>query len=286
MDAVTKIGDFKRLAVEALTPRYGTGESRWIVRLLLEDVMGWSPTDQILRDDYEMTPYTAAKLASMVDRIAGGEPVQYVTGVAQFYGMMFKVTPAVLIPRPETAGLVDLIVDEYGSSRDLEVLDCGTGSGCIAIALARNLPFSRVTAIDIDPAALDVARNNGKALGVDVDWKRQDIMKLADLHDREAYDIIASNPPYIALKEKAEMEAHVVDHEPARALFVPDDDPLVFYKAIADYGMDALKDGGRLYFEINPLYAAELKAYLEREYADVTIERDSEGKLRYAIAKK
>lgn len=286
MTSSLKLRDFRSEALAKLTGRYEIREARWIVRSLLEDVMGWSSTDIILRDDYEFLPHTYDKLMDMVSRVAGGEPVQYVTGKAPFYGMTFKVTPAVLIPRPETAELVDIIVSENSARQDLKVLDCGTGSGCIAIALARNLPFSQVTAIDISAGALDVARENAKDLRAHIEFKQQDILRLSsDNAPGQEYDIIVSNPPYIAMKEKNSMESHVLDYEPHRALFVSDDDPVMFYRAIARYALAALVEGGRLYFEINPDYVEDVLALLS-SFDDVAALRDSQGRMRFVTARK
>lgn len=283
MEISHKVKDLRTLWQRQLAPRYGDREAAWIVRALLEDTMGWNSTDIILKGDYEFNVHTVTRLSDMVERISGGEPVQYVTGRAPFHGLMFKVSPAVLIPRPETDMLVDMIVSDAAGRRDLGILDCGTGSGCIAISLARNLPFARVKAIDKSPEALSVARTNGNDLGVKVDFELADMLSLPS-SDNDMYDIIVSNPPYIAEHERISMERHVIDHEPGMALFVPDDDPLVFYREVAGYAHHALKPDGRLYFEINPLYADQLAKILHPLFEDVNITRDSQGLLRYAIA--
>lgn len=283
MTSSLKLKDFKARALSILTKPYGEREARWIVRALLEDVMGWSSTDLILRDDYEFLPHTYDKLIGMATRVAGGEPVQYVTGRAPFYGMTFHVTPDVLIPRPETAELVDIIVKENSGRQDLQVLDCGTGSGCIAIALARNLPFSQVTAIDNSTAALEVARANARDLRVKIDFREQDILALPGSLTQATYDIIVSNPPYIADSERSSMSDNVLLYEPPAALFVPDDDPLRFYRAIAQYAARSLKPGGKLYFEINPLYARDFTGLLH-DFAGVTTLRDTQGHYRFISA--
>lgn len=285
MNTSLKVKDFKAEALSMLSKVYGDREARWIVRALLEDVMGWNSTDLVLKDDYEFLPHTYHKLLEMASRVASGEPVQYVTGCAPFYGMTFHVTPSVLIPRPETAQLVDFIIADYSSRQDLQVLDCGTGSGCIAIALARNLPFSQVTAIDISADALTVARANAHDLKVRINFEQQDILTLPGILQDSTYDIIVSNPPYIADSERRDMSDNVLLHEPHQALFVPDDDPVKFYRAIAQYALTALKDGGRLYFEINPLYVKETKNLLT-EFDDVTVQRDNQGRERFIIATK
>ncbi|MDE6449326.1 MAG: peptide chain release factor N(5)-glutamine methyltransferase [Muribaculaceae bacterium] len=283
MEISHKVKDLRTLWQRQLASRYGDREAAWIVRALLEDTMGWNSTDIILKGDYEFNVHTVTRLSDMVERISGGEPVQYVTGRAPFHGLMFNVSPAVLIPRPETDALVDMIVSDAAGRRDLSVLDCGTGSGCIAISLARNLPFARVKAIDKSPEALAVARTNGNDLGVKVNFEQADMLSLPS-SDKDLYDIIVSNPPYIAEHERASMESHVIEHEPGMALFVPDDDPLVFYREVAAYAHHALAPDGKLYFEINPLYAGQLATMLQPLFDDVDIIRDSQGLLRYATA--
>ena len=284
MNDQKKVSEVKIEAVRLLEHRYGAREAAWIVRVIFEDVMGWSVTDLVTRGDYELNDYTADKIIDMARRVNNGEPVQYVTGNACFYGMTFKVTPSVLIPRPETAELVDMIVKDRGDRRDLRVLDCGTGSGCIAVALARNLPFSLVEAIDIDGDALAVARDNAARLKARVDFREADMLSLPS-SDSQRYDIIVSNPPYIADRERVDMDANVLDHEPHKALFVPDDDPVKFYRAVAGYASHALVPGGMLYFEINPLFVEQMRQILT-DFDDVDITRDSQGALRFAIARK
>ena len=283
MGAENKVDHIKTIAVGLLESRYGRREATWIVRAVFEDLMGWSMTDIVTRGDYELNQYTADKFRDMVDRVAAGEPVQYVTGHARFYGMTFIVNRKVLIPRPETAELVDLIVARNADRSDLHLLDCGTGSGCIAIALSRNLPFCHVEAMDIDSEALDVARANALKMSCKINFKQADIMNLPAAAVESRYDIIVSNPPYIADSERGEMESHVVDYEPHKALFVPDDDPVKFYRAIAEYAFKALTGGGQLWFEINPLFVNEIHTTLSC-FDNVNFEKDSQGAVRFVSA--
>lgn len=278
------LGQLSRHIVERLTPVLGDGEARATARILLEDSLGVSPTVVFTRGDRPVEPETVDRFNRFCDRIIAGEPPQYVVGKARFMGLDLTVSPSVLIPRPETAGLVDMITDDYGSRPDLHVADIGTGSGCIAIALARALVFPSVVGVDISPDALEVARANSRRLAANVDFMQLDILSEC-LPGHDSYDIIVSNPPYIADSEKKDMEPRVLDHEPANALFVPDSDPLEFYRAIGLCGLTALRPGGRLYFEINPLFADELARLLASQgYTDVVLSRDYLGRQRYARA--
>ncbi len=272
---------------ETLTPALGQREATAAARVILEDVRGITQSDIIVNGHRTVEDLTLEKIRGIAAKVRDGEPVQYAIGTARFYGMDFAVTPAVLIPRPETEGLVDMIVNDHDGRRDLRILDCGTGSGCIAIALARTLPFARVDAIDISDAALALARENASTLKVagSVNFKKEDIMTLEAAP--QEYDIIVSNPPYIAEKEAAAMDDRVKSFEPSTALFVPDDDPLVFYRKIATYAIKSLKAGRRIYFEINPLFADGMKRLLtDTGFADVDIQRDYIGRNRSASATK
>lgn len=272
--------------ISRLSPSLGDGESRAAARVIMEDVRGATPTDLVVNGDRTVEPPTLGRIYDIVARIISGEPVQYAVGSARFYGMDFTVTPDVLIPRPETEGLVDMIVSQWSGRDDLRVLDCGTGSGCIAIALARNLPFSAIDAIDISNAALKVAEENSRRLKTSVGFYRRDILKLTP-PDAPLYDIIVSNPPYIARDEAAAMDDRVLGYEPAGALFVPDDNPLIFYRAISAYAVKALKAGGRLYFEINPRFRDAMTAMLADDgFTDIDTRRDYLGRYRFVSASK
>lgn len=281
-----RVEDVRRRAERELARVYGEREAKAIVRVIFEAVTGWGMTELILKADYRLNDFTRVRVMEYAGRVAAGEPVQQVVGWADFCGMRFKVTRDTLIPRPETAILVDMIVKDAGGRKDLRVLDCGTGSGCIAISLARMLPFARVEGIDISEAALTVARENARELHVDVGFRLQDMLAMPAVAGPR-YDIIASNPPYIAESERAQMERNVLDYEPAQALFVPDDDPLRFYLAVGRYASAALCPGGRLYFEINPLYAAPLReAIAGLGFSDVTILPDDRRRQRFLTARR
>ncbi len=284
---MTTAAQYFRAVCGRMASAFGSqAEGEAAARIVFEDVAGYDRKYLFMNGEREITDFMQAKIDAVVKRVEGGEPVQYAVGTARFMGLDFAVTQAVLVPRPETAWLVDAITDRYGQQRDLSVLDAGTGSGCIAIALARALPFCRVTAVDISEAALEVARTNAEALGADVNFRRADILTARPEREGE-YDIVVSNPPYICESERAEMESRVADHEPALALFVPDSDPLGFYRAIARFAAVALKPGGRVYFEINSRFPEEMRALLEAGgYSDIEIIRDYKGLYRYAVAVK
>lgn len=268
---------------EVLVPRFGNGETEAIIRLIFHHLKGWNTTDIVINSDKVLSEYTRERIEKILERLMNGEPIQYVTGEAYFYGMDLMVTTDVLIPRVETQELVDLIVKKYEGVDDLRILDVGTGSGCIAIALARNLPFASVTGIDISARALDVARENGQRLKAKVDWVKVDVFDYVPA--AESFDIIVSNPPYVMMSEQVDMEANVLEHEPWEALFVPDNDPLRFYKAIAEMGRKALKVGGTIWFELNAKLAEETAKLIEGfGYENVKLERDIAGKWRFLEA--
>ena len=256
-------------------------EAQAMIRVICEDVFNYDPVDVALRQESELPDFAPQRVADIIARLQRHEPLQYIVGSARFHGHRFKVTPAVLIPRPETEQLIDLIVDENPGS-DLRVLDMGTGSGCIAISLARALKFAQVDALDVSQDALVVARENAASLKVKVRFFESDMLAP---QPPARYDIIVSNPPYVCWSERETMERNVLDYEPGQALFVPDNDPLLFYKAIVPYASQSLERGGRLYLEINQRFGDEVKRLLEAcGFDEVRIIEDSYGKPRFAAA--
>ena len=291
---------------QSLTPLYDAGEAQAIVRTVLDVKYGMTLTDIICGKVNELSADEGRKLEEIIIRLQKGEPVQYVLGEADFAGRTFRVEPGVLIPRPETAELCqwieeDMIEKSIVSSGDSSedssgnspqatddarrILDICTGSGCIAITLGLNIPNSEVTGWDISEDALRIAQGNVemlKARNVRIEY--QDALALPKA--AEAADLIVSNPPYICEKEKADMEKNVLEHEPSLALFVPDEDPLKFYRAIAEYASSALKSGGALYFEINPIYEKETREMLLKlDFKDIETKEDAFGKKRMMRAK-
>ena len=274
---------------QSLTPLYDAGEAQAIVRTVLDVEYGMTLTDIICGKVNELSSDEERNLEEIIARLQNGEPVQYVLGEADFAGRTFHVEPGVLIPRPETAELCQWIEEDVSSleaDERKQILDICTGSGCIAITLGLTLPNSEVTGWDISEDALRIAQGNVemlKARNVRIEY--QDALMLPKA--AETADIIVSNPPYICEKEKADMEKNVLEHEPSIALFVPDEEPLKFYRAIAEYASSALKSEGALYFEINPIYEKETREMLEGlGFKDIETKEDAFGKKRMMKAKK
>lgn len=263
-----------------LEPLYGNGEARAITDYVLDVCFGLSKADILCGAVEEMTAEKTAELNKIFGRLTEGEPVQYVLGRAEFSGRWFSVRPGVLIPRPETEELCAWITADSKASASPKVLDIGTGSGCIAITLQLDMPESKVTAWDISADALDVARENAQQLGANVNFVKLDAL---NAKPEGEWDVIVSNPPYICEKEKKDMAVNVLEHEPHTALFVPDADPLLFYRAITRLAVQTLSKGGRLYFEINPIYADDTCHMMRAEgMTAVELRSDMYGKQRMA----
>ena len=256
---------------EGLSSCYTTGEVTALTRIIATELLGVSQMAYFLKDDVAITAEQEALLDNAIERLKKHEPIQYILGYCDFCGLRFKVTPATLIPRPETSELVEWIASEATGKES--ILDIGTGSGCIAISLAHKQLKSNVTAWDISNEALAVAIENSKANGQTVTFEHVDI--LAYQPTGEQFDIIVSNPPYIKENEKEAMHANVLDWEPHAALFVPDGDPLLFYRTIAEKGLAMLKPGGRLYFEINRAHGKETMEMLAAlGYTSIELRKD------------
>lgn len=263
-----------------LEPLYGNGEARAITDYVLDVCFGLSKADILCGAVEEMTAEKTAELNKIFGRLMEGEPVQYVLGRAEFCGRWFDVRPGVLIPRPETEELCAWITADSKASASPKVLDIGTGSGCIAITLQLDMQESKVTAWDISADALDVARENAQQLGANVNFVKLDAL---NAKPEGEWDVIVSNPPYICEKEKKDMAVNVLEHEPHTALFVPDADPLLFYRAITRLAVQTLSKGGRLYFEINPIYADDTCHMMRAEgMTAVELRSDMYGKQRMA----
>ena len=263
---------------------YTSSEISVLTRLILEEVCSTSfagiATDKI----NHLSGFQTRKMEDILSRLKRGEPHQYVMGKTSFYGMAFRVTSDVLIPRPETEELVEWILTE-NRSENPTVLDIGTGSGCIAVALAKKIPAAEVWAWDISDNALKIAAGNAEINHVTVHFSRQDILQ--SITAGMTYDIVVSNPPYVMESEAADMERTVLDFEPHEALFVPDFNPLLFYERIADAAFAMLNDGGRLYFEINRSKGPEIVEMLEgRGFVEIELRKDISGNDRMIRADK
>ncbi|WP_300703547.1 peptide chain release factor N(5)-glutamine methyltransferase [Bacteroides sp.] len=268
----------------ALQKCYSAQEAANLSRIICCEMLGQSTIDYYLGKDIILSPKETQELESILIRLCNFEPIQYVQGFAYFLGRTFLVAPGVLIPRPETDELVEIILKEI--SANARILDIGTGSGCIAVSLSKELPKAQVTAWDISEEALAISRRNNEMLQASVNFVLCDVLTCQPTL-QERYDVIVSNPPYVMEAEKLEMERNVLDWEPSLALFVPDTDPLRFYRCIAELGLVMLESCGKLYFEINRAFGkATVAMLLELGYSSAHIQKDISGNDRFVIAKR
>lgn len=268
----------------SLSPIYNPREIDAFIRIIFEHLMHYTTVDIIMHKDSELSDFIREKIANVTKELVLGKPIQYIFNEAYFDGHYFKVTKDTLIPRPETEELVEMIINE-NKSTDLNVLDIGTGSGCIAISLALGMKFANVTAFDISTKAISVAEENAKKLKAKINFIEKDILKASPKSGE--FNIIVSNPPYICDCEKKDMEKNVLDFEPHTALFVPDQSPIIFYETIAQYARTSLKDNGRLYFEINNKYVDEVTTMLsDSGYINIVAHKDIHNLYRFVSATK
>lgn len=234
--------------------------------------------------DLKLSIDDISKFDEALNQLEKEVPIQYILGETEFYGLPFKVNSSVLIPRPETEELVEWIIkDCVEIKQPITILDIGTGSGCIAISLANKIPYSKIDALDISAKAIEIAKENAKLNQVPITFSEQDILALNKLD--KTYDIFVSNPPYVRISEKQKMQANVLNYEPHKALFVPDENALLFYKSIAEIALKSLKRNGNLYFEINEAFGPEIVGILnELGYENVTLKKDLFGKDRMVKA--
>lgn len=280
---------------------YDQREARAVARMLVEEKFSLSFADIICGGVEALPDADKQWIEAAVKRLEQGEPIQYVLGWAWFAGLKFNVRSGVLIPRPETEWLVDNICAHPAPSNDrpLRILDIGTGSGCIALSIKQRLPETYVEAWDISTEALSIAADNARSLSLDVVWRQQDALNITPnvlsttpndnsvVPDSPLWDVIVSNPPYICERERTDMARNVLEHEPSTALFVPDTDPLLFYRAITRYAVGSLNEGGRLLFECNTLYAGDTARMMADEGMTATqVYDDCFGKPRFAVGKR
>lgn len=277
---------FLASAAISLKEYYRPEEIRQLAYSLLEDCCGFSKNEIYAGKDTKISAKQREELEQKLIRLARGEPLQYITKLAYFYDLKLAVNPAVLIPRPETEELVEWIISD-SARRKGKILDVGTGSACIALALAKHLPGMQVEAWDISPAALALARQNAADLKLDIQLREQDLFSYSPKPGLSTYDVIVSNPPYVTTNEALRMEKRVLDHEPALALFVPDDDPLVFYRALAALAAGILSPLGSVYVEISIYYGKEtVQLFKDAGFDEVVLRQDLSGRDRMIKASK
>lgn len=273
---------------DSLKDLYPKSEIGSFTRLIMERVCNLQPHNLMFCKDKKLSGSEKERIQEIVMQLQNSVPIQYALGIADFYGLEFEVNPSVLIPRPETEELVELIIKD-SEDKEVKILDIGTGSGCIAIALGKYLKKSEVIAVDVSVTALDTARKNAKRAGVPVTFIYTDILSLekSDMDIPFLFDIIVSNPPYVKESEKITMERNVLDYEPHLALFVSDNDPLLFYRHIAQFGKNKLKREGYLYFEINAQCGILTSDMLQEEgYRNIELIQDLSGNDRIIKAQR
>ena len=291
MNTANTIEDFSHLFHKELNGIYPKDEIDAFIFMAMEEIVGITRDKIRTGKDQLIKPQRAVKLQSLINNLKTQKPIQYILGTTEFYGCKLKVNEHVLIPRPETEELVHLIAADTKSS-ELKVpnlLDIGTGSGCIAIALKKKLPNANVTAIDVSEEALLVARANALLNKTEISFMKEDILQANWLTNQLStrFDIIVSNPPYIRFSEKDTMKKNVLEHEPHIALFVNDKDPLLFYRHISDFALRHLNSKGKLYFEINEALGSDVKQMMEgKGFEKVEVKKDISGKDRIAFANK
>ena len=271
----------KRHFTEVLAEKFPRREAEQLMRILLEDLFGIGWNQQLMHPDMRIDEWQYHQLEEAVKRLLSGEPVQYVTGMARFCDLLFKVSPAVLIPRPETEELVQKIGTGLLVDKPIRIWDIGTGSGCIAIALAKHFGNAEVIAFDVSKEALQIAKENAESNGVQVTFAQDDVLNPQSEFFNQPVDLVVSNPPYVCDSERAAMEANVLDWEPESALFVPDDDPLRFYRKIMELAKNQLNPDGQIWFEINERMGEEMLSLCrDMGFSDAEILEDFAGKSR------
>ncbi|MFI5185354.1 MAG: peptide chain release factor N(5)-glutamine methyltransferase [Chitinophagales bacterium] len=276
------IDEARKKINEALKNIYEKNEADSISEIVMEHLTRWSRSARLVNKDLELSFAQKKTLSQIIQRLSLHEPIQYIINEAWFAGMIFYVDKNVLIPRPETEELVDWIFKEVSTQNSaFRMLDIGTGSGCIAIALKNKLPHAEIWACDISEEVLNIARMNADALNATIDFIPLDFLDTDQRKQLPQIDLIVSNPPYVPQKDKIEMGKNVVTHEPPIALFVPDEDPLIFYAAIAEFGKEKLNQNGKIYVEIHENLGTQvMNLFRSKGYQSVEIKKDLQGKNR------
>jgi release factor glutamine methyltransferase len=272
--------------IKMLSEKYGLDESKQLLDILIESFFGYSRIGMALDPEIRLSESEIIKLHKAVKALLANKPVQYITGKSRFLDLTLSVNESVLIPRPETEELVNLIIQNEKTA-GLHVIDIGTGSGCIALALQKHLPNPKITAIDISGNALELAEINSSKNGLDIDFRQMDILNWDSFPSLGKFDLVVSNPPYVTESDKMHMQKNVLDYEPYQALFVSDENPLLFFKAILEFCMLHLRSGGRIYFEINELQGENvLQLCSNYGFQHGKLHTDIHGKCRFVAAVK
>ena len=273
------LAETRKKITQALSGYYDDNEIRNFSDLLFFHLLKYSKIELRMKGNEVISQQDEKTLDEMLTRLTAFEPIQYILGETVFFDLPFLVSPHVLIPRPETEELVDWVLKDYAGKK-AKILDIGTGSGCIAVTLARNLPLAKISGCDIDEKAIELSVSNAGLNGTQVSFFLFDVLNPAAIRDNK-YHVLVSNPPYVRESEKALMHANILNYEPHRALFVSDDDPLLFYEAIADLGREILLPEGAIYCEINEKFQEEtLRIFYDRSYKTAEMRKDINGKPR------
>ncbi|WP_231491815.1 peptide chain release factor N(5)-glutamine methyltransferase [Pedobacter sp. Leaf170] len=276
------IKDLEKEYLQSLKDLYGAEEAKALFILSTSNIVKLTQSEILLKQDKVITVKQSDKLLKILEDLKMGKPIQHILGEAYFYNLPFRVNENVLVPRPETEELVGWIVTEVKQTKK-SLIDIGTGSGCIAVSLKKNLSHLDVSALDVSEKALTVAQENANLNQAEINFIEADILSYTT---SETYDIIVSNPPYIRELEKADMHQNVLEHEPHRALFVSNENPLIFYNAIADFALTNLNPNGYLFFEINEfLWAETLQILIDKQFKNIELRKDMQGKDRMIMAR-
>jgi release factor glutamine methyltransferase len=269
---------------QSLSKLYDNNEIEALTLMVINEITGSGKAQIKAFPEKDITSDQSENLNNILTKLQTGEPIQYILGYTEFYGLPFKVNPSVLIPRPETEELVEWALSEVKSQKSkVKILDIGTGSGCIAISLKKNLPDAEIFAIDISITALETARQNADLNEVDITFIEIDILNVQGSHSplTNPYSLIISNPPYVTLHDKTQMHTNVTDFEPHSALFIPENDLLIFYKAIANFAIENLTPGGLLFFEVNENYGEQTVELLKnKSFINIELRKDMSGRYR------
>jgi len=277
-------GELYRNYLKLLSPLYGEGESTTITAMVFETIANCSKIDIITNPSKILDTQIENKLSVCLEELLQHKPIQYVLGEAIFYKLKFEMDESVLIPRPETEELVTEVIQLAKTKNQLSILDVGTGSGCISIAIKKNVPNCLMTSVDISKHSIETARKNALLNNVEIEFVELDFLNPENHNQLDLYDVIVSNPPYIPISQNAEMDKHVTDFEPNHALFVSDENPLIFYKSIVEFCRTHLKQEGNVFLEIHELFGDAVQELFHQHKFDTKLIKDMYGKDRIVIA--